>query len=100
MLKGRESMAHSPSLPLDRSTGSLKITNRLKWLLAGLGVAVVGGLLVMINAGPGPASVAEVTAKFPRDVKPIHFDRDRAFGYLKTICDLGPRISGSGGMKR
>ena len=28
------------------------------------------------------------------------FDSDRAFGYLKTICDLGPRPSGSPAMLR
>src|SRR5205085_9619766 len=32
--------------------------------------------------------------------KSIPFDGGKAIGYLKQICDLGPRISGSEGMKQ
>ncbi len=34
------------------------------------------------------------------DVKPAKFDGDRAMKYLKQLCDIGPRISGSEGMKK
>jgi hypothetical protein len=34
------------------------------------------------------------------DPKPTPFDGERAIKYLKQICDLGPRVSGSDGMKR
>ncbi len=34
------------------------------------------------------------------NVKAIPFDGDRAIKYLKELCDIGPRISGSDGMKK
>jgi hypothetical protein len=34
------------------------------------------------------------------DTKPVKFDGDRALKYLKQLCDIGPRISGSDGMKK
>lgn len=33
-------------------------------------------------------------------VRAEEFDADRAFGYLKQICDIGPRISGTEGMEK
>jgi glutaminyl-peptide cyclotransferase len=33
-------------------------------------------------------------------VKPAEFDAKRAFGYLEALCKIGPRISGSEGMKK
>ena len=32
--------------------------------------------------------------------KPVAFDGKRAMGYLKAVCDLGPRMSGTPAMKR
>jgi hypothetical protein len=32
--------------------------------------------------------------------KPVAFDAKRAHGYLETLCKIGPRISGSEGMKK
>jgi glutaminyl-peptide cyclotransferase len=32
--------------------------------------------------------------------KPAPFDQNRAFDYLKQLCAIGPRISGSAGMKK
>jgi hypothetical protein len=34
------------------------------------------------------------------ETKPVKFDGDRALKYLKQLCDIGPRISGSDGMKK
>ena len=34
------------------------------------------------------------------DAKPVAFDNDRALKYLKQLCDIGPRISASAGMKK
>ncbi len=34
------------------------------------------------------------------DAKPVAFDGKRAMKYLETICDLGPRISGSKSMRK
>jgi glutaminyl-peptide cyclotransferase len=33
-------------------------------------------------------------------VKPAAFDAKRAYGYLQALCKIGPRISGSDGMKK
>jgi hypothetical protein len=33
-------------------------------------------------------------------VQPVPFDGKRAMGYLEDICEIGPRISGSEGMKK
>src|SRR5262245_16726603 len=33
-------------------------------------------------------------------VAPVDFDAKRAMTYLERICDIGPRISGSDGMKK
>ena len=32
--------------------------------------------------------------------KPVKFDTERAMKYLKQLCDIGPRISASEGMKK
>jgi hypothetical protein len=34
------------------------------------------------------------------DDKPTPFDGERAVKYLKQVCDIGPRVSGSDGMKK
>ena len=41
---------------------------------------------------------AEPTAKRP--AKKTSFDGERSYGYLKTLCDFGSRMSGSPGMKQ
>lgn len=70
-----------------------------------LGAALAAGLAWR----PGTAEPAD---KFAQDraggqpaegaagVKPIPFDADRAVGYVKQLCDLGPRVSASPGMAR
>jgi hypothetical protein len=34
------------------------------------------------------------------DAKPVAFDAKRAMGYLEDVCKIGPRISGTEGMKK
>ncbi len=58
----------------------------------------IGGLVLLIAVGVGlmlflPASPAA-------DVKPAAFDGDRAMKYLEAVCKIGPRISGSDGMRQ
>lgn len=49
---------------------------------------------------PRPA-FAEDKAPVPAPpTKGIPFDADRAMKYLQTLCDLGPRVSGSEGMRQ
>ena len=46
----------------------------------------------------GIAAQATAVEVKPTPVNPL--DAQRAFGYLKRICDLGPRISGTSGMEK
>jgi len=61
------------------------------WLFSTVGVcALLGGVLVYRNS---------LDAKPPPvDARP--FDGDRAIAYLTTLCEIGPRISGSEGMTK
>jgi hypothetical protein len=34
------------------------------------------------------------------EAKPVAFDGDRAMRYLKAVCKIGPRVSGTAGMKK
>lgn len=51
------------------------------------------------NDGRRPA-FAEDKAPLPVGVSEVKFDPEQAAKYLKAICDIGPRISGSEGMKK
>ena len=48
-----------------------------------------------MSPGSGPSKPAGVAA-----VEPTQFDADAAFAYLKTVCDFGPRMSLSDGMRK
>lgn len=77
-------------------------------LAVGLGTACQGGH----PAGePTPTSPTETGGADPQDKKTdfatgngqpaaIPFDSERAMKYLKQLCDIGPRVSGSVGMKK
>jgi glutaminyl-peptide cyclotransferase len=51
------------------------------------------------RAQPAPPEKPKRDA-FAADRAPVSFDQQRALGYLQAICKLGPRISGTDGMKR
>jgi hypothetical protein len=65
---------------------------------AALGVAAWG----LLKAPPGlwedVAQAQPVALARPLTLADIPFDGEKAYGYLKNICDLGSRISGSEGM--
>jgi hypothetical protein len=69
----------------------------MKWLLIGIvsfaALLWVGSSIGWWDRGPDPM------APTLRAI-PARYDADRAMGYLVQICDLGPRPSGSSGMKR
>jgi hypothetical protein len=75
------------------------------WAVGGLAVAAVAGSVWWKASAPAldppkPTQFAEdavPNAITPADIK---FDAERALKYLKQLCDLGPRISGSEGMKK
>jgi len=64
-------------------------------LIAALGLGIGG---VALFLGHGGAQNAEAGVSRLR-LEDIPFDGQRAYGYLKRICDLGPRPSGSKGME-
>jgi hypothetical protein len=80
----------------------------MKRLLIVAGVVVVGGLAALLFLGPHGDSPLNGQEKkrdeFAGDRvgpgKPVSFDGERAMGYLKAICDLGPRMSGTPAMTR
>lgn len=47
-----------------------------------------------------PSQFGIDSLKEGKDAKPVPFDGARAMKYLKSICDLGPRISGSAAMRK
>jgi len=56
---------------------------------------------------PGDPPPAPKTTEFAtagpaasHEVVPVKFDPDRALKYLRQLCDLGPRVSGTDGMKK
>jgi len=89
-----------------------------------VGIALAFGLIAIpvwwatsaarsVDAPPQGPDLKEADAKAPKrpgfaedrvpaapGVAEIKFDAERAMKYLKAICDIGPRISGSEGMKK
>lgn len=59
-------------------------------------LSLAGTLLLGAAQAEEIVAKAEVAAK----VEPVRFDGKRSYGYLKAICDLGNRMSGSPGMRR
>jgi glutaminyl-peptide cyclotransferase len=75
--------------PTDLSaTPSRKSKNRL-WLAIG-GMLVLAGVAVFVWPG-----LRTSMADSRSSLSPAKIDGDRAFGYLKAICALGPRPAGS-----
>jgi hypothetical protein len=74
--------------------------------LAALGLVGACALLVFRwsgNAGPpaaGPAPRGDFAAGRAPGEAPAPFDARRAMGYLEALCKIGPRISGTDGMRR
>jgi glutaminyl-peptide cyclotransferase len=82
-------------------------SSRLRWLGLSIATAVLIVLLMFylwmpqtepsLNAGEGFASDRLPAAGSEKEVP---FDGKRAMQYLEAICKIGPRISGSEGMRR
>src|SRR5439155_16125423 len=47
-----------------------------------------------------PVRDAFAADRAPTTSSAVSFDQQRAMGYLKAICKIGPRISGTDGMKQ
>lgn len=52
------------------------------------------------EAKPRSAAIQEDAKPGSENVEPSKFDGEYAYEWLKKICELGPRVSGSDGMKR
>lgn len=74
-----------------------------------IAVAIIAGLLWQPwagNAATTPEPAMPTQDKFGQDrapvagVKPTPFDADRAMKYLKELIAIGPRVSGTEGMKK
>src|SRR3954468_9120268 len=57
-------------------------------------------LPVMDTPEDPPKKTEFATGGADDKVAEVKFDSDRALKYLKQLCDIGPRISGSEGMKK
>ena len=83
---------HQPAAHAMRISGQ-------SWFLAAVAAAsaAVVGYVACVDLLPG--SSASGAARGPR-LENIPFDGAKAYEYLKQICDLGPRVSGTPGMAR
>jgi hypothetical protein len=67
------------------------------FLGASIAAFLVVGWLMLFHDGRGNNNSLEAASRFK--LEDIPFDGQKAYGYLKKICDLGPRPSGSKGME-
>jgi glutaminyl-peptide cyclotransferase len=88
-------------------TGSKRLLARLTGALVVLAVLAAGGWCLVehpwtnnAEAQQQPARDAFAADRDPEQARPAAFDARRAMGYLQAICRIGPRISGTEGMKK
>jgi hypothetical protein len=86
------------------------------WLVGGLSALALLALALLVLGGwfmsrpwstsAAPAETDPSTSEQPgafaadRFPEPAPFDAKRAMGYLEAVCKIGPRLSGSAGMKK
>ncbi len=99
----------NPTLPM-RANGSPEAerggpgyrTSRLNWRFIASSVLIVS--LVAVGGfamfQPGSKRADGFAEDRPTAAKPVPFDAKRAMGYLETLCKIGPRMSGTEGMKK
>jgi hypothetical protein len=80
---------------------------RIAPVLAAACLVLLGWLLLMNKNGrtagqpPMPKDkFGDTATAAPPTIKPAAFDGQRALGYIKELCRIGPRISGSEGMTK
>ena len=67
-------------------------------LVVGAGVAGYILLAETMEASSPPQKTDSAATPNEASASPIPFDGAAAYGYLKQLCDIGPRMSGSPGM--
>lgn len=99
-------MSSTPKASSRNATGP-KYSGQTWFLLAVVAAScLLVGYIVLIDAPSrrvGPIEPADVDAAAPVSkwkLADIPFDGEQAYTYLKQICDIGPRVSGSPGMAR
>lgn len=94
-----------PSPPADRAGGAAWDRFRgwarrpSSWLVLSLGAAVLA-MSVLLAAGGGPGGSTAEAAEGRLTLEEIPFDGLQAHGYVKQLCAIGPRPTGSAGMAR
>ena len=66
----------------------------------GPNLRLVGAAVLVVALGVGSAvmflpALRTTMAQAPTKATPAKIDGDRAYGYLKAICEIGPRVAGS-----
>ena len=86
----------SSALQGERQAGRRILRRRvgLRALLGGGVLLIVAGVLVGLS-GPRFLRLRSSMAESSSTPQPAPIDGERAYGYLKRICDLGPRPAGS-----
>src|SRR5438093_4790485 len=109
--RGESDLARAAGRGYDERSSPLEVRDRrarymLRWtgvLAFALTAIVTVGWLAMTHPWSGNAEPPRDDPAADRDAKPakaIPFDAKRAMGYLEQICKIGPRISGTQGMKK
>jgi hypothetical protein len=70
------------------------------WFVGAVVVVIGCGLIVLAAWNSGTLAWMQRAAESKLTLADIPVNGERAFGYLKQICDIGPRISGTAGMQR
>lgn len=82
------------------------VRRRIVTILAVACLLLAGWFTLMPHVGTNAEPPGKSKSGFAADragpalPAPAPFDGDRAMRYLTTLCDIGPRVSGSPGMKR
>ncbi len=76
--------------PSQSTHGPVRLIPARSWRLTGVLVAVAASLLGVLLVTQPERSEASIA-----DLNPSPVDGERAYGYLKQICALGPRVAGT-----
>jgi hypothetical protein len=87
------------------SANAIEPPSRMKyWLIGGALLLIVSLTAVvgyaMYQQQPAKKSDFAADRSGPAVVKPVAFDGKRAMSYLEAVCKIGPRMSGTDGMKK
>lgn len=70
------------------------------WRIMGVSVILALGFGALLMFQPWATNASDFAADRDKKSGAVDFDAKRAMGYLEDICKIGPRISGTKGMKK